>query len=112
MRHGLVGEQALTERQQSSAPPIGQEPERADADKAAGQDMEQETAQELLRIERHHSLLTPVGIILPAKGNPLAFAWWKKHSGVSAMAVLVSAWLVELRSMPSAWKPCRGRDTA
>jgi len=69
VRHGLVGEQALTERQQSSAPPIGQEPERADADKAAGQNMEQEAAQELLRIERHHSLLIPVGIILPAKGN-------------------------------------------
>ena len=69
MGHGLVGEQALTERQQSSAPPIGQEPERADADKATGQDVEQETAQELLRIERHHSLLIPVGIILPAESN-------------------------------------------
>ena len=33
--------------------------------------MEQEAAQELLRIERHVSLLIPVGIILPAKGNPV-----------------------------------------
>jgi hypothetical protein len=33
--------------------------------------MEQEAAQELLRIERHPSLLIPVGIILPAKGNPV-----------------------------------------
>ena len=71
MRHGLLGEQALTERQESSAPPIGLEPEKADADKAAGQDVEQETAQELLPTERHHSLLSPVGIILPAKGNPV-----------------------------------------
>ena len=43
-RHGLVGEQALTEGEESGATPIGQEPERADADKAAGQDVEQEAA--------------------------------------------------------------------
>ena len=48
---------------------IGQEPERADADKAARQDVEQEAAQELLRTERHHSLLIPVGIILPTESN-------------------------------------------
>ena len=48
---------------------MGQEPERADADKATGQDVEQETAQGLLRIERDHSLLIPVGIILPAESN-------------------------------------------
>jgi hypothetical protein len=33
--------------------------------------VKQEAAQELLRIERHPSLLIPVGIILPAKGNPV-----------------------------------------
>jgi hypothetical protein len=64
-----VGEQALTEGQEISAPAIGQEAERADADKAAGQDVEQETAQELLRSERHHSLLITVGIIFPAESN-------------------------------------------
>jgi hypothetical protein len=69
MRHGLVGEQALTEGQECGALPISQEPERADADKAAGQDVEQEAAQELLRSERHHSLLISVGIILPAESN-------------------------------------------
>ena len=31
--------------------------------------MEQEAAQELLRTERHHSLLIPVGIILPTESN-------------------------------------------
>ena len=31
--------------------------------------MEQEAAQELLRTERHHSLLVSVGIILPAESN-------------------------------------------
>ena len=66
---GIVRQQALTEGQESGAPAIGQEPERADADKAAGQDVEQEAAQELLRTERHHSLLISVGIILPAESN-------------------------------------------
>lgn len=68
-RHGLVGEQALTEGEESGAPPIGQEPEGADADKAARQDVEQEAAQELLRTEGHHSLLITVGIILPTESN-------------------------------------------
>jgi hypothetical protein len=31
--------------------------------------VEQETAQELLRTERHHSLLITVGIILPTESN-------------------------------------------
>jgi hypothetical protein len=48
----MVGEQSLTEGQDSATAAIGQEPERANADKAARQDLEQETAQELLRIER------------------------------------------------------------
>ena len=69
VRHGLVGEQALTEGQESGAAAIGQEAERADADKAARQDVEQEAAQELLRTERHHSFLISVGIILPAESN-------------------------------------------
>ena len=51
MRHGLVGEPALTEGQESGAPPISQEAEKADADKAPGQDVEQEATQELLRTE-------------------------------------------------------------
>jgi hypothetical protein len=65
----MVREQSLTEGQDSGTAAIGQEPERADADKAARQDVEQETAQKLLRTERHHSLLITVGIILPAKSN-------------------------------------------
>ena len=69
MRHGLVGEQALAEGQEGGATAIGQEPERADADKAARQDVKQEAAQELLGTERHPSLLISVGIILPAESN-------------------------------------------
>jgi hypothetical protein len=53
VRRGIVGEQALTERQESGTVASGEEAERADADKAARQDVEQEAALELLRIERH-----------------------------------------------------------
>ena len=73
VRRGTVGEQALTERQESGAPAIGEEAERADADKAAGQDVEQEAAQELLRTERHDSFLIAVGIILPTESNLILF---------------------------------------
>jgi len=59
----------LAEGQECGPPAIGQETERADANKAAGQDVEQEAAQELLRSERHDSLLISVGIILPAESN-------------------------------------------
>ena len=69
VRRGIVGEQALTEGEESGALAIGQEAEKADADKAARQDVEQEAAQELLRIERHGSLLISVGIIFPAESN-------------------------------------------
>ena len=41
---GIVGEQALTERQESGTAASGEETERADADKAARQDVEQEAA--------------------------------------------------------------------
>ena len=62
-------QESLAEGQECGAPAIGQETERANADKAAGQDVEQEAAQELLRSERHDSFLISVGIILPAKSN-------------------------------------------
>jgi hypothetical protein len=48
---------------------IGEESEGTDADKAAGENMEQETAQELVRGEGHHPLLITVRIIFPAEGN-------------------------------------------
>ena len=44
MRGGIVGEQALTERQESGTAASGEETERANADKAARQDVEQEAA--------------------------------------------------------------------
>ena len=72
MRRGIVGEQALTERQESGTAASGEETERANADKGAGQDVEQETSQELLRGEGHLSLLITVRIILPAESYLVA----------------------------------------
>ena len=69
MRRGIVGEQALTEGQERDTPPIGEEAEKANADKTARQDVEQEATQELLRTERHDSFLISVGIIFPAESN-------------------------------------------
>jgi hypothetical protein len=65
----VVQQQTLTEREEFRSTAIGQESEGTDADKAAGQNMEKETSQELLREERHLSLFITVRIILPAKGN-------------------------------------------
>ena len=65
----VVQQQTLTEREDFRSTAIGQESEGTDADKAAGENMEKKTAQELWRAECHLSVLVPVGIILPAEGN-------------------------------------------
>jgi hypothetical protein len=69
MGFGVVQQQTLTAGQEFCAMTIGQESERTDANKAAGQNVQQETAQELLGGERHHPLLIAICVILPAEGN-------------------------------------------
>ena len=66
---GLVGKQTLTKRQQESAATIGQETKGTDADKATGQDMKQEAAQELLSGKGQHSLVIALRVVLPAEGD-------------------------------------------
>jgi len=44
VRRWIVGEQALAERQKRDTPPIGQESEKANADKATRQDVKEEAA--------------------------------------------------------------------
>jgi hypothetical protein len=61
-------QQTLTVGQEFCALAIGQECEGTDANQAAGQNMQQETSQELLRGEGDHPLLITVGIIFPAEG--------------------------------------------
>jgi len=68
----MMQQQSLTEWQKGGAATVGQEAEGADANKATGQHMQQEAAQELWGRERHHSFLIALGIILPAEGNSLA----------------------------------------
>ena len=81
LRFWVVQQESLAEGQEGRAPAIGQETERADADKTAGQDVEQEAAQELLRIERHHSLFIALGIILPAESNLIVLESYKAVVG-------------------------------
>jgi hypothetical protein len=56
-------------RKQSRSTAVGQESEKANANEAAGQNVEKEASQELLRGKRHLSLLAAVGIILPAESH-------------------------------------------
>jgi len=69
VRFGVVQQQTLTAGQEFGATAIGQESEETNADKAAGQDMQEEASQELLRRERHLLFPIAVGVILPAEGN-------------------------------------------
>ena len=69
MRFWVLQQQTLTVEEEFGSTTIGQESEGANADKAAGQNMEKETSQELLRAERHFSLLITMRVILPAEGN-------------------------------------------
>ena len=60
-------QQLLAERQQSSAPAIGQEAEEADAYEAMWKHMEKKTAQKLLGCDSHQLLFAAVSIIFPAE---------------------------------------------
>ena len=55
--------------QQSGAPSVGEEAEMADANEALGEQVKQETPQELIAREGHQFLLIVVGGVAPAKGN-------------------------------------------
>ena len=68
MRLRVILQQQSALRKQSRSTAVGQESEKA-ADEAAGQNVEKEASQELLRGKRHRSLLAAVGIILPAESD-------------------------------------------
>ena len=72
-RSWIVQQQTLTAGQEGSTATISQEAEGADADKAAGQYMKQEAAQELLRRKGHHPLPISVGVIFPAERDLVVF---------------------------------------
>jgi hypothetical protein len=62
-----------TDRQQASAPPIGEEPEVADAHEATREHMKQKTSQELIDGQRHQLLLVAMCRVTPAKGDVAVF---------------------------------------
>jgi hypothetical protein len=61
-------EQSETECQEFRSPSVGEETEVADAHETAGEQMEQEAAQELFDGQSHDPLLVTVGGVAPAKG--------------------------------------------
>jgi hypothetical protein len=67
-RWGL-SEQFAAPREFGAAGAVGQETEVANADEAAGDDMEQEPADELLGVERHDFDAIAVGVVLPAEAD-------------------------------------------
>ena len=52
---------------------VGEESEVPDADKATGQDVKQEAAQELMGGNGHDLLLAAVGIVPPTEGDAIVF---------------------------------------
>ena len=62
-------ESSEAERQESSAPSIGEEAEVADADETLGKQVKQEATEKLIACEGHQLVLIVVGGVTPAKGN-------------------------------------------
>ncbi len=62
-------ESSEAQGQESSAPSIGEEAEVADADETLGEQVKQETSQELIAREGHQFLPIVVGGVAPAKGD-------------------------------------------
>ncbi len=59
------------ERSTSSA--VGEESEVSDANQTAGQNVQQETAQELMGGDGHDLLPAAVGVVSPAEGDAIVF---------------------------------------
>jgi hypothetical protein len=69
VRCGGRSEELKAEGQESRAPPIGQKAEVPDSHEGQRQQVEQETAQELIDRERHQALLIAVSGVSPTKSN-------------------------------------------
>jgi len=65
---GLV-QQLAAARELRAAGAVGEEAEVADAHEAVGDDMEQEAADELRRLQLHHLDAVAVGVVLPAEAH-------------------------------------------
>jgi hypothetical protein len=67
----LIGwlEQSETERKEFCSPSVSEEAEVANAHEAAGQQVQEETAQELFDRQSHEPFLVAVGGVAPAEGD-------------------------------------------
>ena len=66
-------EQSAAAFERSTPSAVGEESEVADANQAAGQNVKQEAAQELMGGNSHDLLLAAVGIVSPAEGDAIVF---------------------------------------
>jgi hypothetical protein len=62
-------ESSEAQRQESSAPSIGEEAEVADADETLGEQVKQEATEKLIARECHHFAPVVVGRVMPEEGN-------------------------------------------
>ena len=63
----VAGPQLTAKGQQRGAPPVGEKTEKADANEALGQDVQQEPPQEFVSREGHLPLLVPMSVVFPAE---------------------------------------------
>ena len=64
-------EQSTAACEHTATPAVGEKAEVADADQALGQNVDQESAQELICGDRHDLLLAAVRIVFPAKRDSI-----------------------------------------
>jgi hypothetical protein len=67
----LCSKQSAAACEHAATPAVGEKAEVADADQALGQNVDQESAQELNRGDRHDLLLAAVRIVFPAKRDSI-----------------------------------------
>src|SRR6266702_2170188 len=67
----LHAEQSAATFERSTPSAVGEESEVSDANQAAGQDVKQEAAQELMSGDSHDLLLATVSIVPPAEGDAI-----------------------------------------
>ena len=68
-RSGGLGQDLPAARELDLPGAVGEEAEVTDADEAVGDDMEEEAADELRRLQLHHLHAIPVGVVLPTESD-------------------------------------------
>src|SRR5580765_2045391 len=77
----LYTKQSTAACEHTATPAVGEKTEVADTDQALGQNMDQESAQELICGERHDLLLTAARIVFPAKRDSIILKRYQSMVG-------------------------------